>query len=83
MRRLGVTGLTSLVIGEPLTGRAFDGVVGSLGVGDLKRGAAVVPEIELGEVAVKMGLAAVLVGADHLSTFSKGRLGTNSFTARL
>lgn len=37
----------------------------ALGVGDAKSGAAIVAEIELGQLAVKMGFAAMLVDTDH------------------
>ena len=45
--------------------RALDRSFGALVIGPAKLGAAVVAEIELGKVAVKVRFAAMLIDADH------------------
>jgi hypothetical protein len=55
---------TSSLIGQPLARRAFDGNRGALHVVNAKLGASILPEIELGQVAVKMLGIDVLINAD-------------------
>ena len=62
---LGVMGVVSLIIGQPLSGRAPDRIAGPLTVGDAERRAAVVAEIEFRQITVKVSLAAMLVNAEH------------------
>lgn len=60
---LGVTGFTNPPIGEALAADAGQQHVVAFGVGYTWRTAAVVAEIELGEVAMQVGFAAVLINA--------------------
>ena len=55
----------SCLVRQPLARRAFDGNGGTLHVINAKLGAGVLPEIELGQVTVKMLGVDVLVNADN------------------
>ena len=65
MRCLGDTGLTNPPIGEALAADGGQQHVVAFGISDLERRAAVVTEIELGQIAMQVSLAAMLIGADH------------------
>src|SRR5687767_9934226 len=56
---------TNCFIAEPLALAAHDRARGALLIGDTKRLAGVVPQVEFGNVAVQMMLAALLVHALH------------------
>ena len=55
----------SCLIRQTLAGRAFDRDGLALHVVDAKLGARVLAEIELGQIAVQMLFAAVLINTDH------------------
>lgn len=60
-----MTGLINPPIGEALAADAGQQHVVALGVGYTWRRAAVVAEIERGEVTMQVGFAAVLINARH------------------
>jgi hypothetical protein len=62
---LGLFSLTSRFVGQPLAFDALQGAVAARDVANAKRNAVVVTKIKLGQIAVKMLLAAVLVDTDH------------------
>jgi hypothetical protein len=62
---LGVTGFTNPPIGKALAFDHGEQLVVAFGVGHLESRAAIVTEIELGKVTVQMGLAAMLIHANH------------------
>ena len=68
---LGVRGFTRLLIGESLALRAAKQFLGLLTVGNL---AVIVFEIELGEIAIQMGLAHVIERSHH-AALEKGEIG--------
>ena len=55
--------MTSRSIGQPLPDDALDSSLGTLFIIDAQRRAVVVPEIKLGEIAMKMLFADVLINA--------------------
>ncbi len=61
---LGVTGFTNPPIGEALVASVAQQVFGAFCIRYLEWAAAVVAEIELGKVAVKVSFAAMLLDAD-------------------
>ena len=64
-RLLGLLALRSRFIGQSLPFDAEQRAVGALDVVDAEPNAIGVPEIKLGQIAVKMLLAAMLIDADH------------------
>lgn len=64
---LGDTGFTNPPIGKALAASRGEQLVVALGVPDINSRAAVVLEVELREIVVPVGLAAVLVRAEHLA----------------
>ena len=76
-------GFTNPPIGEALALDALHGVIGAHGVGVAKRGATVVAEIKLRQIAVKVGFAAVLVDAGHAALedaeIALNRVGVDGF----
>ena len=58
-------GFVRPLIGEPLTDDALEGIFRPLGILNAEGGAVVLAEIELGKVAMKVLLAAVLTDALH------------------
>jgi len=62
---LGVIGFTNPPTGQALVSRATKQIGGAFCVADLESSAAIVTEIELGKITVKMCFAAMLVDAEH------------------
>ena len=58
-------GFTNTPIGKALVACHSKQIFRALGVGNLKRGAAIVTEIELGKSTVQVSFAAMLIDADH------------------
>ena len=62
---LGVSGVINPPIGQSLVAGHAKQIGGAFCIRDLKRCAAIIPEIELGKVAVQVCLAAMLIDSDH------------------
>ena len=57
--------IRSFQIGEAFAGDALDRTFGALCIGDVKRGTVGIPEIEFGQISMKMLASAMLVDALH------------------